>query len=69
MTEFRYLNPVRLGRGLDKLQRVDGATHRAIHGKFRQRRLRDLTAIVEDSEGELYFVLNRDRLVKVVPGT
>ncbi|GAB2837765.1 NADH-quinone oxidoreductase subunit NuoF family protein [Actinoallomurus bryophytorum] len=47
MTEFRYLNPIRIGRGLDKLQRVDGATHRAIHGKFRQRRLRDLTAIAE----------------------
>ncbi|WP_437675786.1 PQQ-dependent sugar dehydrogenase [Sorangium sp. So ce131] len=30
---------------------------------------RDLTAIVEDNAGELYFVANRDSLVKVVPGT
>lgn len=47
MTEFRHLNPVRLGRGLDRLQRVDGAAHRAIHGAFRRRSLRDLVAIAE----------------------
>ncbi|WP_437806740.1 PQQ-dependent sugar dehydrogenase [Sorangium sp. So ce1078] len=28
-----------------------------------------LTAIVEDNAGELYFVANRDSLVKIVPGT
>lgn len=27
----------------------------------------DLTAIVEDNDGEIYFVANRDRLLKVVP--
>jgi NADH:ubiquinone oxidoreductase subunit F (NADH-binding) len=42
MTEFRYLSPVRLGSGLDRLRRVDLASHRAIHGPFRRRRLRDL---------------------------
>ena len=28
-----------------------------------------LTAIVEDNDGELYFIANRNSLVKVVPGT
>jgi hypothetical protein len=28
-----------------------------------------LTAIVEDNDGEQYFVANRNSLVKIVPGT
>jgi NADH:ubiquinone oxidoreductase subunit F (NADH-binding)/ferredoxin len=47
MTEFRYLSPVRLGSGLDRLRRVDLASHRAIHGAFRRRRLRELVALAE----------------------
>ena len=47
MTEFRHCNPVRLGSGLDRLQRVDQASHRAIHGAFRRRRLRDVVALAK----------------------
>jgi NADH:ubiquinone oxidoreductase subunit F (NADH-binding)/ferredoxin len=47
MTDFRYLSPVRLGHGLDRLQRIDRTAHREIHGPFRRRRLRDLIALAE----------------------
>ncbi|GAA4519270.1 NADH-quinone oxidoreductase subunit NuoF family protein [Actinoallomurus oryzae] len=42
MTEFRHLSPVRLGAGLDRLQRIDRSAHRALHGAFRRRRLREM---------------------------
>src|SRR5947208_10181374 len=47
MTEFRYVSPVRLGRGLDRLQRVDEEAHRSIHGALRHRSYRDLVALAE----------------------
>lgn len=47
MIEYRCVNPPRLGRGLDRLQRIDQTAHRELHGKFRRRSLRELVALAE----------------------
>jgi NADH:ubiquinone oxidoreductase subunit F (NADH-binding)/ferredoxin len=47
MMEFRHLDPPRLSYGLGRLQRVGPNDHRAIHGAFRRRRLRELLALAE----------------------
>ncbi|GAA4616155.1 NADH-quinone oxidoreductase subunit NuoF family protein [Actinoallomurus liliacearum] len=48
MTDFRYVGPPRLGRGLDRHQRIDQTAHRAVHGEFRRRSLRELLALAEE---------------------
>ena len=47
MTDFRYLSPLRLGRGLDRLQRIGPAEHKEIHGDLRRLGMRELLALAE----------------------